>query len=308
MPFPVQRTSVRFTGPNGMLVSWFAPSADGKPGFAPAAITVPGRYNFPQAAIYRLKLTDIPGWQGPPLYPTLEVVPANARTATFLAHSSVPLTFTADDFEQVRAGNYVVKVIYLPYPQFQDLAVAVPGEVVSSRLEPGADPITEALQRGSILLVVRLGNIDLEAPGTPAMDAPSPYQKAPPPGLMPPPGYMPGAATMGPPGMMQPPGMYPGMGNQGPMVPYGMANGGRQPDLSGMPILPGVTPPAIPGVPGSPTSVPGPVAPPQQPGGPPLRSGSTGQPSDIQPVAFRAPTPNEAPPVKKSGWWSVFSK
>src|SRR5437588_8042220 len=46
IPFPVQRTSVRFTGPNGMQVSWFAPSADGKPGFAPAAITVPGRYNF----------------------------------------------------------------------------------------------------------------------------------------------------------------------------------------------------------------------------------------------------------------------
>src|SRR5262249_56022984 len=129
-----------------------------------------------------------------------------------------------DDFEQVRAGNYVVKVIYLPYPQFQDLAVAVPGEVVSSRLEPGADPIAEALQRGSILLVVRLGNIDLEAPGTPALDAPSPYQGAQPgcppsyPGAMPVPGMMPGA------GLMPPPAMYPGMGNPGPMVPYGMAN------------------------------------------------------------------------------------
>ncbi|MBI1916291.1 MAG: hypothetical protein HYS12_16405 [Planctomycetes bacterium] len=299
VPFPVQRTSVRFTGPNGMQVSWFAPSTDGKAGFAPTAVTVPGRYNFPQAAIYRLKLTDIPGWQGPPLYPTLEVVPANARTATFLAHSSVPLTFTADDFEQVRAGNYVVKVIYLPYPQFQDLAVAVPGEVVLSQLEPGADPIAEALKRGSILLVVRLGNIDLEAPGTPAMDAPSPYQK------VPPPGYLPGAATMGPPGMMPPPGMYPGMGNQGPMVPYGMANGGRQPDLSGIPLPPGVTPPVPPAVPGSPTSVPGPAAPP--PAGPPLPSGAAGKVSDIQPVAFRAPTPDETP-AKKSGWWSLFSK
>src|SRR5262249_48542812 len=89
--FPVQRTSVRFTAPAGMQVSWFAPTADGKGGFAPTAITVPGRYNFPQAAIYRLKLTDIPGWQGPPLYPTLEVVPANGRTATFLAPTAVPL-------------------------------------------------------------------------------------------------------------------------------------------------------------------------------------------------------------------------
>jgi hypothetical protein len=207
----------------------------------------------------------------------------------------VPLTFTPDDLEQVRAGNYVVKVIYLPYPQFQDLAVAVPGEVVSSRLEPGADPIAEALQRGSILLVVRLGNIDLEAPGTPAMDAPSPYQKGPPPG------YLPGA------GMMPPPGMYPGMGNNGPMVPYGMANGGRTPILSGMPNVPGVTLPSLSGVPGSPANGPGSAVPPQQPVGPPLKSGAAGRVSDLQSVAYRAATPDEVP-AKKSGWWSVFSK
>ena len=44
--------------------------------------------------------------------------------------------------------------------------------MVSSRLEPGVDPLAEAHRRGNILLVVRLGNIDLEAPNTPAMDAP----------------------------------------------------------------------------------------------------------------------------------------
>jgi len=310
-PFPGQRTSVRFTGPNGMQVSWFAPTADGKGGFAPTAITVPGRYNFPQAAIYRLKLTDIPGWQGPPLYPTLEVVPANARTATFLAHSSVPLTFTNDDLEQVRAGNYVVKVIYLPYPQFQDLAVAVPGEVVSSRLEPGADPIAEALQRGSILLVVRLGNIDLEAPGTPALDAPSPYQGAPPgcapyPGAMPLPGLMPGA------GLMPPPGMFPGSASPGPMVPYGMANGGRPPLTTqpGMPNLPGMFPPAGPALPGAPTSLPDPSrVPRQQPAGPPSPSGSAGQKSDTQSVKYDDASKDAKEPAKKSGWLSsLFSK
>src|SRR5438270_771550 len=54
IPFPVQRTSVRFTAPAGMQIAWFAPTADGKAGFTPNVITVPGRYNFPQAAIYRL--------------------------------------------------------------------------------------------------------------------------------------------------------------------------------------------------------------------------------------------------------------
>jgi hypothetical protein len=109
------------------------------------------------------------------LYPTLEVVPATARTETFLAHSAVPISFTNEDFEQVQAGNYLVKVIYLPHPQFQDLAAAGPDEIISSRLEPGADPLAEAHRRGNILLVIRLGNINLELPNSPAMDAPSPF-------------------------------------------------------------------------------------------------------------------------------------
>ena len=174
-PYPAQRTEVRFNGPNGMRIAWFGAGGEGRAGFGQQYLEAPGRYNFLQAAIYRLKLSDIPNRPGLELYPTLEVVPANAKTAAFLAHTSVPVTFTEEDFNQVQAGNYLVKVIYLPDPQFQDLATTGVDEVISSRLEPGVDPIAEAHRRGSILLVVRLGNIDLEAPNTPAMDAPSPF-------------------------------------------------------------------------------------------------------------------------------------
>ena len=204
-PYPAQRTEVRFTGPNGMRVTWFAPTADGRPGFGSQYLETPGRYNFLQAAIYRLKLSDIPNRPGVELYPTLEVVPGNAKTAAFLAHTSVPLTFTEEDFNQVQAGNYLVKVIYLPDPQFQDLATTGVDEVISSRLEPGVDPIAEAHRRGSILAVVRLGNIDLEAPNTPAMDAPSPY--TPRPGMPPAAGA---PAGMIPPGLPVPQGVAPG--------------------------------------------------------------------------------------------------
>src|SRR5262249_38533934 len=162
----------RFVGPAGMRISWYAPQADGKTGFTVQYLEAPARYNFLQAAIYRLKLSDIPGRAGLELYPTLEVVPGNAKTTTFLAHSAVPVKFTEEDFEQVAAGNFIVKVIYLPDPQFQDLAATGPDEVVSSRLEPGVDPLVEAKRRGSILAVVRLGDINLEAANTPPMDAP----------------------------------------------------------------------------------------------------------------------------------------
>jgi hypothetical protein len=266
-PFGAQRTEVRFVGPAGMKISWFAPNAEGKPGFGSQFLEAPARYNFLQASIYRLKLSDIPHHPGVELYPTLEVVPAKAKTCTFLAHSAVPVSFTEEDFEQVAAGNFVVKVVYLPDPQFQDLAATGPDEVVSSRLEPGIDPIVEAQRRGCILLVVRLGNIDLEAPNTPAMDAPNPF--CPPP------------APHGPPagpGLPAPPGLPPGLPGLpgGPATPYapasrGPANGA--PDQPFVPPGPGQLPPALPGSgpqlpqlppgmpPGSPTGMlPGPGA------------------------------------------------
>ena len=169
---PPKRTEVRFSGPAGMKVSWYSCGPDGHPTFGGNQLEAPGRYNFLQAAIYRLKLSDIPGRPGVDLYPTLEIVPANFKTDAFLAHSAVPVYFTEEDLDAVAGGNYLVKVIYLPFPQYADVANTGPDEVVSTRLEPGADPIAEACKRGSILAVVRVGNIDLEVPNTPSMDAP----------------------------------------------------------------------------------------------------------------------------------------
>jgi hypothetical protein len=175
--FAAQRTSVRFLRPEGMKVSWNVPSPDGRPTFASAQLDTPGRYNFTQGAIYRLKLTLIPTRPNiAALYPTLEVAPATNKTVAFLAHSSVPVIFTEEDFDQVVAGNYLVKVVYLPDPQFQDVATAGPDEIVSTRLDPGVNPVAEAQRRGSVLLIIRMGNIDLEAPNTPTMETPSPYQ------------------------------------------------------------------------------------------------------------------------------------
>jgi hypothetical protein len=164
------RTSVRFSEPQDMRITWYSPN-----GLSDTVLTAPARYNFAQGGIYRLKLSNI-GRGAVDLYPTLEVAPATPKTAAYLAHSSVPVSFTDEDFEQVAAGNYLVKVIYLPDPQFQDLAaVAGPAEVISTKLEPGMDPVAEARKRGEILLIIRIGNIDLDAKGTPPLDAPSPF-------------------------------------------------------------------------------------------------------------------------------------
>jgi hypothetical protein len=161
-PFFGARTSqVYFVGPEGTQVNWETGMG---PGFDSEPLVTPGRQNFPQGAIYRLKLTRIPGRQGVELYPTVEIAPDNPRTEAFLAHNPIPVQFTEEDLDQVASSNFVTKVIYVPDPEFQDLAVANVETLVSTRLDPGVDPIAEADARGSILAIVRLGNIDLEVP------------------------------------------------------------------------------------------------------------------------------------------------
>ena len=144
-----------------MIVNWDV-SMPGQ--FDSDPLICPGRYNFPQGAIYRLKLTNIPGRVGTELYPTLEVGPAVPRTEAFLSHNAIPVEFTQEDFDQVLTGNFVTKVIYLPDSEYQEMAIGGIETLVSSRLDPGVDPIVEADRQGAILAVVRLGNKDLEIP------------------------------------------------------------------------------------------------------------------------------------------------
>jgi len=159
---PGATSQFAFVGPDGMAVYW---DVSGVGGFDSEPLIAPGRQNFQQGALYRLKLTNVPGRPGVELYPTLEVGPATPRTDAYLQHNAIPVRFTEEDLDQVLAGNFVTKVIYLPDPEFQELALANVETLVSTRLDPGVDPIVEADRRGAILAIVRLGNKDLEVPG-----------------------------------------------------------------------------------------------------------------------------------------------
>ena len=154
-------SQLRFMGPEEMAVNWdvFVPGT-----FDSDSKICPFSQNFMQGAIYRLRLSNIPARPEKVYYPTIEVAATMARSQAFLAHNSIPMEFTDNDFDQVDSGNFVTKVIYLPDPEFQGLAMAGVGTLVNTQLEPGADPITEADNRGSILAIIRLGNKDLSEP------------------------------------------------------------------------------------------------------------------------------------------------
>jgi RNA polymerase sigma factor (sigma-70 family) len=155
----VRTLQVRLAGPPGMKVARFVPPSDSKAKpTQSAAKEAPCRLNLPLGQVVRLKLSNIPDRPGLVLYPSVEVVPVNSKTAAFVANSFVTLKLTPEDFEQVADGRLVTKVIYLKGEGGGDA-----DEIVSPRLEPGVDPIAEAVRRGQLLMVVRLGGIDLEA-------------------------------------------------------------------------------------------------------------------------------------------------
>ncbi|MGN6543986.1 MAG: hypothetical protein ACTHK7_02980, partial [Aureliella sp.] len=214
----IPTAQILFSRPEGMEVLY---DVIGDGSFSSQPLVVPGRVEFPQGGIFRLKLTKIQGddrFVGIELYPTIEVAPANPRTAAYLAHNAIPVAFSvADDLPQVLAGNFVTKVIYLPDPEFQGDALVGVEEVVSNRINPGEDPIVEADRRGSILAIVRLGNKDIEMAtgGGPNLAA---------------------GPMMLPPGMMPP--MLPGMVAGVTAPEYGMTYSGTPIGLPGPPHIP----------------------------------------------------------------------
>ncbi|MDX1970643.1 MAG: hypothetical protein SFV23_25965 [Planctomycetaceae bacterium] len=204
-PMVPSTSQVRFVGPDGMVIGWQIPGT-----FAENQLIAPARYNFVQGQAYRLKLTNIPGREALVIYPSLEVYPTHPNTDAYLTHNSLPLQITVEDLDQVESNNFVTKVIYLPDAKFQELAIANVETLVSTRLDPGVDPIQEADKMGTIMAVLRMGNMDLEMP--------SPVQ-------------MPGQPTvmLGPNGIQQT--AYQVDGTEGrlmPPMPIGPAGAGRQ--------------------------------------------------------------------------------
>ncbi len=154
-------TQVKFVGDaiDGSRIGWQV-----GPGFAENQLVVPARYDFHQSAVYQLKIGDIGDWEGVDLYPTLEVRDAHPSTMAYLQHNAVPVEITDEDLENVNSSNMVTKVIYLPSPEFQARAIRGVETLVSTRLDPGIDPVEQAEQMGTVMLILRFGNKDLQPP------------------------------------------------------------------------------------------------------------------------------------------------
>jgi hypothetical protein len=284
--FPNVRSQVIFLDPRDMRIAWQTGAGPGGERAYTPGLVVPDRFNFLQGYIYRLKISDIQGRPGVSLYPTIEVAPSTPPTDAYLTHNAIPVQFTAEDFDQViDGGNFVTKVIYLPDPKFQELAVpGGPETLISTRLEPGVDPILEADKRGTILLIVRLGGINLELPPAGVVSGPTTINSVPVDVVPGPSTTVPGPTTVVPPPAVE-------------SVPAPAA-----PVTSPAPApapAPSVTPPA-PAAPAEPNAAPAPAAAPAAPAANPEASASlpapaVEPPSAVPPIEPPQPIPAPAP-------------
>ena len=160
---------ILFQGAKGMSVAWDVGAIgafDSQPRIAPFA------QNFAVGKVYRLRVSGFPNRGEKTYYPTLKINSVTTRTAAFLDHNAIPINLTDNDLDQVDSGNFVTKVIFLPAPEFQNLAIAGGVDtIINTQLPAGADPVVEAQNRGAGLAVIQIGNKDLSLPG--AYDDPS---------------------------------------------------------------------------------------------------------------------------------------
>jgi hypothetical protein len=164
-----------FVKPQGLHISWSS-KRDGK--YDSPAVVAPAAYDFSPGK-HEFKLTDIPGRPGVVLYPSVTIPPIDVKARDFVSEARVPIRFTEEDFDQVLTGNLVTKVLFLPDPEFAELALAGVETLISTRLDPGVDPIKEADRQGTVVAIIRLGNRKKEkSPAGPRKAATSQSSKA----------------------------------------------------------------------------------------------------------------------------------
>jgi len=99
---PKGLVQIAFVEPVGATVSW---DVSGLGQFDSEPLAIPGRCNFNGSAMYRLKLTGLPGRPDVKLYPLLEIASTSRSTRDYLENSAVPVGFTQEDLHDLYGGD-----------------------------------------------------------------------------------------------------------------------------------------------------------------------------------------------------------
>jgi uncharacterized repeat protein (TIGR01451 family) len=143
---------VRLTGPAGTKVTLYPGTPANQRYEAPVVVGLRPGY------CYRVQFSDLPGFPGLDLYPTLEVRGSLVLSGKLkAADHPAPVVLDDHDLQQIAAGAYITKIIYLEHPEKAVPVASTPDQPITWEARPGQDPMEIARENGRPVLILRVG-------------------------------------------------------------------------------------------------------------------------------------------------------
>lgn len=152
----------------GPLAGYYQPVAFSGPKGVKFALPENGVFTADQAglkagmfvgAVYRFRITGIPGYPGAELYPTVEVIDRTYPPPGLATRYPIPINLDEEDLDAALSGRMVTRVILLEDPQ---TAIAQQQTPTSSRpidIAEYQDPLEVADRFGRPVAIVRIGSL-----------------------------------------------------------------------------------------------------------------------------------------------------
>ena len=146
---------VLFRGPESTA---FAMAVDGV--FQPASDSrAPLHAGLLVGAVYRFKITSIPGYEGEELFPTVEVIDRTYPPHHLAVRHPIPIQLELDDLRDALSGRMVTRVIYL-----EDPTSAIPVDTndklpLTVDIPAYQDPLHVADTLGKPVAILRIGSV-----------------------------------------------------------------------------------------------------------------------------------------------------
>ena len=152
----------------GPIPGYFQPVEIQPPGTVELAAAVDGRF-LPSrpgplkagmliGAVYRLRVTNIPGHVGEELFPSIEVIDRLYPPAGQAAEFPIPIVLTEKELKRALGGTFITRVIYLEDPHQAFPALQTPGRQLTYDVPPHTNPLDLADQLGRPVAILRIGS------------------------------------------------------------------------------------------------------------------------------------------------------
>jgi hypothetical protein len=160
----------------GPIIGYFQPVEIEPPSGASVSLAAEGTFTEPYSgaaevglligAVYRLRVSELPGYEGIEIFPTIEVIDRVYPPAGQERRFPIPIELTEQDLALAMEGKFVTRVIYVEDPD-RALPKAQGEQQEWFDVGPGENPLETADSLGRPVAIVRIGGRlpnDLEYP------------------------------------------------------------------------------------------------------------------------------------------------